>query len=166
MWGQRLGGAAVVHVVLATTIYSASTMSSRKKKSSKLRYFSSSGTQNGKRSNLDYCSDKRLLPRIKQVSREFNLIISNNPPVPQYLEDCSDDVIDIDDMAVTLQAQYPEYTRKKRLAFRALVAKVYSGTLLNEGSSQTTSVLESEEWLERREREHVMKRRDDFHQDK
>ena len=68
-------------------------------------------------------------------------------------------------MAVTLQAQYPEYTRKKQLAFRALVAKVYSGTFLSEGGSHTIGVSEPEKWLEKREREHIMKRRDGFCQE-
>ena len=68
-------------------------------------------------------------------------------------------------MAVTIQAQYPEYTRKKRLAFRALVAKVYTGTFLSEEGSRTIGALEPEEWLEKCEREHIMKRRDGFRQE-
>ena len=76
----------------------------------------------------------------------------------QYLADCADDVIDIDEMAIALQTQYGEYTRKKRVSFRALVAKVYS-TLSSEQDHKPVKLdLEPDEWLEKREREHVLKR--------
>ncbi|XP_064403165.1 nuclear valosin-containing protein-like isoform X3 [Halichondria panicea] len=115
-------------------------MSGKKKRGSKSRYFCSPSAQNGKKNTSDYCSDRKLLPRIKQ-----------------YLEECSDNVVDIDDMAVTLQAEYPEYTRKKRLPFRAVVAKAYSTIPANDGCA-VTDEQGPDEWLERREREHMLRR--------
>lgn len=69
-------------------------------------------------------------------------------------------MVDIDDMAITLQAEYPEYARKKRLPFRALVAKMYSSIALCIGDQllNTKQQPEPDEWLEKREKEHIMKK--------
>lgn len=76
----------------------------------------------------------------------------------QYLADCVDDVVDIDEMALALQTQYGEYSRKKRVSFRSLVAKVYSTLSSDQGHKLVKRDLEPEEWLEKRERDHILKR--------
>lgn len=79
--------------------------------------------------------------------------------VVQYLSECGGNVVDVDDMAISLQADYPEYGRRKRVPFRALVDKVYS-------SFSPDAAIEGpgdEEWLKRRERVHLLKRTSNRH---
>lgn len=57
--------------------------------------------------------------------------------------------VDLDDMVTSLQSTYPEYSRRKKQAFRSLVGKLYQ--------SFDQSV-RGEDWLEQRERNHFEKR--------
>ncbi len=69
----------------------------------------------------------------------------------QNVASCTDSVIDVDDLVLTLQEDFPEYGRRKRRTFRALVARVCSSL------SPIRGECGSEEWLERREKEHVLR---------
>lgn len=59
--------------------------------------------------------------------------------------------VDLDDMVSSLQATYSEYARRKKQVFRSLVGKLYQ-------SFDQYSDRDSEDWLERKEREHFEKR--------
>ena len=62
-------------------------------------------------------------------------------------------------MAQTLQLQYTDYARKKKVPFRNLVASVYKsihGQMV--GSAKDKSGLPEEDWLRKREQQHMTKR--------
>lgn len=108
------------------------------------RYFTEAASS---QLSLSYSSDRRLIPRIKEVSgvsadyvRFFQSVF---PLCPKYVSQNGDGkFVDIDDMASTLQAQYryvlltrtivccthspirarpSEYARRKKNAFRIIV---------------------------------------------
>jgi len=67
----------------------------------------------------------------------------------QYLGDLDGCAVDVGEMALALQEEYSDYARKKKVAFKNLVAKVYK-------SMQDSATAESR--LERLEREHFRRR--------
>ncbi len=62
--------------------------------------------------------------------------------------------VDLDDMVSSLQSTYPEYSRRKRQAFRNLVVKLYQSF----DKSVQFPERDSEDWLEQREKDHFEKR--------
>lgn len=75
------------------------------------------------------------------------------PPLPiiQCMRQLGDPgAIELDDVVASLQQTYPEYSRRKRQAFRSLVGRLCQ--------SLRTSEEEEEEWLEQREKAHFEKR--------
>lgn len=111
----------------------------------------SPGANTAHSSKNAYCSDRRLVPRIKEVEMVVKL---HHKPIPscfffQYLKELGSEVVDVDDVVANLQSTYPEYSRRKKHAFRSLVGKLYQS--LDRSDRQ-------EEWLEQREREHYEKR--------
>ena len=90
----------------------------------------------------------------------------------QYLALNGDGVVDVEQMALDLQAQYSEYSRKKRGAFQQLVSSVYHSNKhelcvgdskrargLGSRNEEGSKVNDEELWLvqRKREQEHAMK---------
>lgn len=76
-------------------------------------------------------------------------------------------------MALDLQAQHSEYSRKKRAAFQHLVGEVYQAHRKElcgygkrkSGQGDGTPLMDEEEWLIQKEQEHLKKNRENVAQD-
>lgn len=74
-----------------------------------------------------------------------------------------DNVVDIEKMAVDLQTQHREYSRKKRAVFQQLVGEVYDNYKTELGMTDQKQAVsggerggqDEERWLIQREQEHL-----------
>ena len=85
-----------------------------------------------------------------------------------------DSVVDVEKMALDLQAQHSEYSRKKRAAFQHLVSEVYHSHKRELGLAEKRQLYQSvgggssggdeERWLVQREKEHLERNRGNVNQ--
>lgn len=113
-----------------------------------------------------YCSDKRLVPRIKEVC--CTLVAHKQPNSSfiilyiQYVRKTGE--CDVDELVANLQSTYPEYSRRKKHAFQNLVGKLYRSLGLD-SSHHFSDDCHGDERLEEAERRHFEKRMREANQD-